>query len=305
MAEGDSPTVARRRVRMALREAREVKGATQLDVAEEMEWSLSKVIRIENGDVSIAPNDLRPLLNYLGIKDRAVVAELLADAKVARTRQRRAWYQSPEYREHLTGPILRLIEYEAEATWIHSYSVFHIPGILQIPQYSRALIEPWKGEISEAQIRYRLEARKLRHETALSRASSLKITALFDESVFMRLIGGPKIFTAQLFELIRMLELGLLKVRMVPFNMKSPLSYNAFFDLLFLGEDGDLTNAVMYRETGTTDEIVEDPGPPRPGASLPAGPVKRHYDRYQKLWADSESEDDTIAFIRKRIQDLR
>jgi transcriptional regulator with XRE-family HTH domain len=304
MAEGDSPTVARRRVRMALREAREVKGATQLDVAEEMEWSLSKVIRIENGDVSIAPNDLRPLLSYLGIKDRAVVADLLADAKVARTRQRQAWYQSTEFREHLTDPLRRLIEYEAEATWIHSYSVFFIPGILQAPPYSRAIIEPWRGEITEDQIHYRLEARRLRHETVLSRAGSLKITALLDESVFMRAAGGSEVFAAQLDELVRMSEMGLLAIRMVPFSVKFPLSYNADFDLLFLGEDGDMTNAVMYRETATHDEIVEDPAPPRPGAISPPGTVTRHYDRYQKLWNASADEEDTIAFIRRRIQDL-
>src|SRR5689334_18400759 len=75
MAEGDSPTVARRRVRMALREAREAAGYTQHEVADEMEWSLSKVIRIENGDVSIAPNDLKPLLNFLNVRNSSLTTE--------------------------------------------------------------------------------------------------------------------------------------------------------------------------------------------------------------------------------------
>ena len=66
MAEGDSPTVARRRVRLAIREAREPHNLTQQQVAEQMEWSLSKVIRIESGEVSISVNDLRPLLPFLG-----------------------------------------------------------------------------------------------------------------------------------------------------------------------------------------------------------------------------------------------
>ena len=132
MAEGDSPTVARRRVRMALREAREAAGYTQLEVAEQMEWSLSKMIRIENGDVSIAPNDLRPLLELLNVNDRAAITNLLDAATVARARPRHAWHQTPEFREHLTDPLRRLIEYEAEARWIHSYSVFHFPGPLQV-----------------------------------------------------------------------------------------------------------------------------------------------------------------------------
>ncbi len=69
MAEGDSPTVARRRVRLAIREARDAAGLTQSQVAEAMEWSHSKVIRIENGEVTIYPNDLRPLLSYLRVSD--------------------------------------------------------------------------------------------------------------------------------------------------------------------------------------------------------------------------------------------
>src|SRR6266699_4509700 len=98
MASGDLPAVARRRVRMALREAREKKDLTQSQVADAMEWSLSKVMRIESGEVTIAPNDLRFLLTYLGITDRARVEELLQYAKSARRRQ--MWSDEPRLREH-------------------------------------------------------------------------------------------------------------------------------------------------------------------------------------------------------------
>ncbi|MFI7371067.1 hypothetical protein ACIBSW_13330 [Actinoplanes sp. NPDC049668] len=54
MDEVVSPTVARSRVRPALCETREAAGCTQLEMA--------KVFRIENGDVTICSNDLRPLL---------------------------------------------------------------------------------------------------------------------------------------------------------------------------------------------------------------------------------------------------
>jgi transcriptional regulator with XRE-family HTH domain len=305
MAEGDSPTVARRRVRMALREAREASGHTQQVVADAMDWSLSKVIRIENGDVSIAPNDLRPLLAYLGVKDRARVADLIDASKIARTRQRAAWYQAPEYREHLTDPLRKLIEFEAEATWIHNYSVFHVPGTIQIPEYSTPLTETWSEELTPDQIKYRVQARKRRHEAILARAGSLRLTALLDESVLRRPVGGPAVLRKQLQEMLRMSEMGLLAVRMIGFDAEVPMSYNAGFDILFLGEEGDLSSAVMYRETGTTDEIIEDVtiAKTSTGSSTP-GVVARHYDRYQKLWNAADSEDDTIAFIEKRIREL-
>jgi transcriptional regulator with XRE-family HTH domain len=305
MAEGDSPAIARRRVRMVLREARENAGFTQLDVAEEMEWSLSKVIRIENGDVSIAPNDLKPLLGYLGVKDRAVVADLLADAKIARTRQRQVWYQTPKFREHLTEPLRKLIEYEAEAHSIHGYSVFHVPGQLQVPEYSTALMDTWSEELTPEQIHFRLEARKRRRAAILDRVGSLKFYALLDESVFMRAVGGPATLRSQLEELVRLSEIGLLAIRVIRFSAELPMSYNAGFDILFLGADGDLSNAAMYRETGTSDEIVEDAAIGKT-ASLPQTPgtVARHYGRFLKLWDAAEGEDDTIAFIQKRIREL-
>jgi transcriptional regulator with XRE-family HTH domain len=307
MAEGESPAVARRRVRLALREAREAAGFTQAEVAEEMEWSLSKVIRIENGDVSIAPNDLRPLLSYLKVRDKAIVADLIESAKKARTRPRQgaAWYQAPQFRENLTDPLRKLIEYEAEANWIHSYSVFHVPGPLQIPEYSTALTETWVEELSHEQINFRLDARKRRRAAVLERVGELHITTLLDESVFRRTVGGPAVLRAQLAELLRLGEIGLVGVRMIRFTADIPMSYNAGFDILFLSDDGDLSNAVMYRETGTSDEILEDPIT-KVGATAPQspGPVARHYDRYQKLWNAADSEDDTISFIRRRISDL-
>src|ERR1700753_3174748 len=97
MAEGDSPTIARLRVRIAIREAREAAGLTQAQVAESMEWSHSKVIRIENGDNTISINDLRTLLGLLQVSDKALIGSLLADARTARSRVRskRVWWEQP------------------------------------------------------------------------------------------------------------------------------------------------------------------------------------------------------------------
>lgn len=291
MAAGDSPTIARRRVRLALREAREAGELTQLQVAEEMEWSLSKVIRIESGEVSIAPNDLRPLLTYLGVKDRTKVEELLQDAKIARTRQRQAWFHSAAYREHLTEPMRRLIEYEAEAVAIRYYQVYYMPGPLQLPEYAGALLAKWDEEMPADQIRLRVEARRQRRESLLSRLPDVQLYVLLDESVLRRPIGGWEIFAAQLRELHRLADEGLARIRMIPFELDAPVTNNATFDLLSL--DSNDEGQVLYRENGMTDELVED-------NIL----TKRHHGRYQTLWHVATSEGDTIDFIRKRIEYL-
>ena len=77
MTSAHGPIAGRRRLRTVLRRARENSGLTQENVAQSMEWSLSKLIRIENGSVSISTNDLRALLDLYGIVDKPTVTELV------------------------------------------------------------------------------------------------------------------------------------------------------------------------------------------------------------------------------------
>jgi transcriptional regulator with XRE-family HTH domain len=287
-----TPTVARRHVRLALRDARERAGLTQPQVAEAMEWSVSKVIRIETGDVSIAPNDLRPLLTFLDVKDRQTVSDLLALAKIARTRRRTEWYHRPDFREHLSDAMLRLIEYEAEAAEIRYYQVYYMPGPLQVPGYTQAYLDSFTEDDVPAETRrYRAEARERRRQTIMSRLGhGLTAYALLDESVFLRPIGGKRVFGEQLRFLMQLAVDGRLRMRMIPFTFDSPVTNNATFDLLTLGSEG--RGEVLYRETGLFDEIVEDQS------------VQRHRRRYDKIWSAAVDEEDTLDYLRSRMTDL-
>ncbi|WP_232344227.1 MULTISPECIES: helix-turn-helix domain-containing protein [Actinoplanes] len=277
-------------MRLALREARERADLTQLQVADEMEWSLSKVIRIENGDVSISPNDLRPLLGLLGIRDRPLVTTMIADTRIARTRQREAWYHSPDFRENLTEATRKLVEYENEATAIRSYSIYYVPGHLQTPRYATALMTRFEDELSARQTSRRIQARKLRRDALLSRAASgqVEILVMVDESVLRRTIGGPEVFAEQLGELAGLATNGAIRMRMVPFRLDAAVTNNASFDLLAFHE-----GEVLYRETGLGDEMIED-----------REATAKHRARFDKVWHDAADEDDTIAFIRQQITAL-
>jgi transcriptional regulator with XRE-family HTH domain len=291
MDEVVSPTVARRRVRLALREAREAADLTQLEVAEEMEWSLSKVIRIENGDVSIAPNDLKPLLAFLGVKDRARVNALVADARISRTRQHVSWWQQPVFRE-LSDPLRRYIEYEAVATEIRSFYIRYFPGPLQLPEYAAALTGPFVEEMPATKVDAVIEARRLRREALLSRLGSMSYFIVLDEAVFQRSTGGPVVFVKQLRELVRLAENRFARIRMLPFSLDMPIANNASFDVLSLGR-GAMNNDVLYRENGMADELIDD-----------RATTSRHLNRFNQLWQVSTDEADTIAYVGRRIAQL-
>src|SRR5215475_3946201 len=66
MASEHSPTIRRRRLALELRRIRETAHLTCEEVAEHLECSASKISRIETGRVSVAPRDVRDMLDLYG-----------------------------------------------------------------------------------------------------------------------------------------------------------------------------------------------------------------------------------------------
>lgn len=73
-----SPMVQRRRLRAELRRARQDAGETQEQVAAAMDWSLSKLSRIETGSTDISTSDLKALLYHYKIADPIRIEQLIA-----------------------------------------------------------------------------------------------------------------------------------------------------------------------------------------------------------------------------------
>jgi transcriptional regulator with XRE-family HTH domain len=289
---GVTPSVARRRLRLALREAREASELTQLQVADAMEWSHSKVIRIENGEVTISPNDLRPLLAYLGITERATVDGLIQDARTARSRKRQMWYEEPRMREHLSPAMRHLIEYEAEATSFRYFYTFVFPGFFQTQEYARAVLNKYRDRFTEDGLEARLEARQWRRRDFLARRDKPQTFVLLDVSVLYREIGGAQVLRDQLVDLLKQAEAGRLVVRVMPYSLDAPPPTFGTFDLLDLGGEGE-SDAIMYREVYVADEIIED-----------RAKIVEHRELFDQLWDSSDDEKASRRHIADHIDAL-
>jgi transcriptional regulator with XRE-family HTH domain len=77
------PTVQRRRLGIELRRLREQAGKTIDEVAKILECSDSKVSRIENGQVSASPRDVRDMLEFYGVEEERR-EELVEHTRLAR-----------------------------------------------------------------------------------------------------------------------------------------------------------------------------------------------------------------------------
>lgn len=206
----DDPAVQRRRLRIELRALRKRSGHTQRDVAEAMDWSPSKLIRIENGDVRITPIDLRALLAYYGVRDSERVESLV---DMARSSRQDLW---AEFRDVHTGPWLTFLGYESSASVMRTFDTLFIPGILQTEEYALAVYAARAVPLEVAERRW--EAR-LRRQSLHERDEPPEMYFIVDESTLRRQVGGTRVMHRQLEYLRELGDLSHITVRVVPFTV--------------------------------------------------------------------------------------
>ncbi len=245
-----SSAVQRRRLRAELRRARLDAGLTQEQAAAEMEWSLSKLIRIENGSVGVSANDLKALLQLYKITDDKRAAELLVFARASRER---SWWSTQQ--NSMSRQLIQLIEFENAADASRHYQDLVIPGLLQTPDYMRASarqLEPgWKDEQIESVVETRLKRQQL-----LTRADVPLLFFVMDEAVVRRFVGTNEVMIGQLQRLIEAASTPKVTVEVIPFSagllpgLQAPFVIHEFPD----AEDGD----VLYLENPRGDLITKD-----------------------------------------------
>jgi transcriptional regulator with XRE-family HTH domain len=288
MATRESPAVARRRLRLAVRRAREAKQLTQGQVADSLSWSLSKVNRIESGEVTISITDLKALLELLGVVDSDVVAGLSDDARAAR---RRGWWDQPKYREHLSTAMMELLQFETEATVVRVFQPTLIPGVLQTRAYAEIVLSLWDDVLSPEDYAARLDIRMRRREQLFDRDDPPSYLLILDESVLLREVGGPRIMSDQLEAVLAVSAMPGVQIRIVPLadaagaSMIGPFT---FFDL------GDEENAVLYRESALGDEM-----------SHSARTMDRCRRLFEQMWERAMPTDASLRMLEARVATMR
>ena len=168
-----------------------------------MDWSLSKLIRIENGSVGISTNDLKVLLGHYGIVAGDRIEGLIALAKAAKDR---SWWRG--YSGIAAPKLLQFVEYEAAATITRNFEPLLIPGLLQTEEYAREVI----GKVSEQMPKDDLDAlvslRMKRQELLEPSGPPPWFFFILDEGVVRRLVGGQDVMHRQIRHLIELAGAG-------------------------------------------------------------------------------------------------
>jgi len=251
MPDGHGPATTRRRLRFELRRLREQNKMSQADVIKKLDWSLSKLIRIENGTVGVSVTDVRALLGVYRAPEENV-DELVKLARVAR--ERRWWNR---YREVLSPQYQEFIGFEADATTLRQFHPTIVPGLLQTEAYMREVISrlaltPVSPEHHDAQVQVRLT----RQQEILRGDSPPDFSVLIDEAALRRPVGGVAGMRAQLQHIAEIQQEGLAAVAVLPFSAGPHIGMTGAFHIMQFANEVD--DDVLYLETSQADIALRD-----------------------------------------------
>ncbi|UYB38906.1 helix-turn-helix domain-containing protein [Streptomyces sp. Je 1-4] len=207
------PTVLRIVLGTQLRRLREGAGITREAAGDAIRGSHAKISRLELGRVSCKERDVADLLTLYNVTDEAVRADFL---KLARRTSSPGWWH--QYGDVLLGWFETHIGLEEAASVIRTYEVQFVPGLLQTPDYARAVAQLGHPRSSPEEIERRVQLRVQRQEL-LTIADAPRVWAVIDEASLRRPLGGPEVMAGQLRHLLKMTELPNVTLQIAPFSL--------------------------------------------------------------------------------------
>lgn len=240
------PAVRRRRLGAELRRLRDLAGLTSGEAAQRVGWHQSKVSRIETGHSSVRAEDVNLLLDAYSVRDRDV-RDLLHT--LAGHGHQRGWWH--DFREVLPVEYRDFISLETGATRARSLETTVVPGLLQTPGYARALTRDVLPQLGPREVAALAEVRIARQAVLLEQDPPLELSAVLDEAVLRRGVGGPEVMAGQLRWLARAAELPQVSLQVLPFAAGGHIGVTGSFVIFSFPRIADLDVVVLDHLTGS------------------------------------------------------
>jgi transcriptional regulator with XRE-family HTH domain len=277
-------SLLRRRLGHELRRLRERAGKTHVEIAEKLECSQTKISKIESGRVGIRTLELKLLLELFQVPEEQA-APLLQMARGSH--ERGMWHR---YGDALTPRFAGYAALEAEAAEIRAYQAEVVPGLLQTEDYANAINAATRLPRAVDVRRY-TEVRMVRQRRV--RDGDVTLTAIVDEAVIRRIVGGQSVLRQQLRQLIESSRRPNITLRVLPFSAGEHPAMTGPFEIARFA-DRELDPDVVYLENQTGGMFVDDKT------------ETQRYDRcFEQLLGKSLDEDRSVELIGDAISELR
>jgi transcriptional regulator with XRE-family HTH domain len=193
---GTGPTVLRIALGAQLRALRESAGVTREVAGEAIRASTAKISRVELGRVGFKERDIADLLTLYGVHDPDEREQFLA---LARGANAPGWWH--RYSDLLPAWFEMYLGLEQAASIIRCYELQFVPGLVQTPDYARAVTR--LGHTDPEEVERRVELR-MRRQAILTAPGGPTFWAVVDEAALRRSLAGPELMRDQLDHLIAM-----------------------------------------------------------------------------------------------------
>lgn len=223
MAERQRATLRSQWLGQQLRELRDDSGLMIKEVAEYLQRDPGTVSRFESGFYPIRRPDLMALLDLYGVSDRRRREALMT---LSQDVWQKGWWDG--YAADVVGSLIDYAWLESRADHIRSFAAIVIPGLLQTPEYAKAVIRTNDTDATPDQVG-RWHELRMHRQTVLEGEEPTRLTVVLDEAVLRRQIGDSQIMAAQLRHLVRCTAKPTVDIRVLPFRAGTPAgTYGTF-----------------------------------------------------------------------------
>ncbi|MGY0488002.1 helix-turn-helix domain-containing protein [Streptomyces sp. WG-D5] len=274
------PAVRRRKLGAELRALRVQAGLTSGQAARLVGWHQSKVSRIETGRSGVKPSDVLMLLDAFEANDPAVRELVVALAGGQEVGGHHWWHA---YRGLLPPAYRDFISLESQACRIRTLETSVVPGLLQTPEYAYAVTRSVLDGAEERHVKALVEVRLARQDVLRSEPP-LHLTAVLDEAVLRREVGGSGVLRRQLAHLTEAARMPHVRIQVLPFSSGGHIGLTGPFVVFSFPNTSDLDVVVLDHLTSSLYlERKED--------------LKAYTDAFDALLLHARSPEDSLEFI--------
>jgi transcriptional regulator with XRE-family HTH domain len=232
--------IRRRVLAKQLRLLREQAGLTLEQAAPQLDFSVSKLSRIENAQVMI---DVHWVKSMLDVYDVGGVrwTEML---DLARETNQPGWWKAYGLGNN------SYIAFETEARRVQNFFVSCVPGLMQTADYARALMRAVPIRRTAEQLDNEVAARMYRQHRFISIENPLELVTVVDEAALYRPVGGPDVLREQLEHMATLAELNTVTMHVLPTAVGAHAAVASGFSILNFGELGEPDMAYVEHALG-------------------------------------------------------
>nr|WP_279492971.1 helix-turn-helix transcriptional regulator [Actinocrispum wychmicini] len=228
-----------------LRRRRELVGVSQDEAAKYAGLKGASISRMETGKQAILPRSVRLLCQRYNVG--APDVDMLV--RQAEESNERAWYQL--YSDTVPHWVESFLGLEAEATELWVYEAELVPGLLQTPEYVRAVAAAAQLDSTDAEIERSVELR-LARQRRLSSDNPPRLRAVLNEAVIRRTVGGYGTMAAQLRRLVEMNRQGNIALQLLPFDTGAHVAMTGAFTMLRFPDELEMNAVFLEHDHGAT-----------------------------------------------------